>query len=292
MRTFFERLGWLGACFAWVVAAQACAKPSPPDDESRLTEAAAQATHVAAPHAALHRGVGAVVPGQDALRWAERHARRHPDELRSVFFGRDAFELAVRRDGAEGVSIQLALNDAGAPTLVLVPLDRGGARLPDEEARAAITNDPTGFFVVDDGQKCPPDCPPDNENAVTLLHRGIGAPIASATAERWTRAYQRLHPGGLRSVFFGREVLERLLEQPGCEGVSIQRAIDDRDRETFALMPLDHNGAYLPGEDSLGGALRGNEATPFAVDDGDPCPNNCPPEETSRSRPSDAPAAR
>jgi hypothetical protein len=208
------------------------------------------------------------------LRWAERHARRHPDGLRSVFFGRDAFELAVRRGGAEGVSIQLALNDAGAPALVLVPLDRGGARLPDDESRAALTNDPTGFFVVDNGLPCPPHCPHD-ENAVRLLHRGIGAPIAGATAERWARAYQRLHPGGVRSVFFGREVLERLLEQPGCEGVSIQRAIDDRDRETFALMPLDHNGAYLPGE-----GAPDEDAVPFAVDEGDRCPPTCPPQDT------------
>jgi hypothetical protein len=138
----------------------------------------------------------------------------------------------------------------------------------------AMTNDAAGFFALDDGVPCPPDCPKD-ENAASALHRGVGAPISGASALRWTQAYQHRHLDGLRSVFFGRDVLEGLLDRPGCEGLSIQRAIDDAGVERLVLFSLDAGGDYLPGEGALDGASRGDETAPSGVDNGIVCPPVC-----------------
>lgn len=270
MKAPVGRIGSLCAFVACVVTAHACTKSAPPGDEGRPVEVAAEAARASAPPAAFDRGVGAVIAGDAALRWVGRHVARHPEGLRSVYFGRDAFEAVLGRPGAEGVSIQFAINDAGDTTLVLVPLNREGRRLPDDMSLATMTNDGDGFFAVDHGSGIPCTTCPDDEN-IAPLHRGVGAPIPGADARRWARAYQRLHPGALRSVFFGRDVLERLLARPGCEGVSIRRANDDAGREVLVLFPLDVEGGDLPGEGAVDGDLRG-EVPPFAVDASNPCP--------------------
>lgn len=269
-----DRWASVSVLFAFAVWVHACAKSGSPNDDPHPVEAVTEAIRVSAPPTTLHRGVGEIIAGEVALRWAARHIERHPDDLRSVYFGRDALESLLHRPGAEGVSIQLAINDAGESTFVLVPLDREGARLPDDMSIAAMTNDAAGFFALDEGLICPPTCPKD-ESAAAALHRGVGSPISGASALRWTQAHQHRHPDGLRSVFFGRDALEGLLDRSGCEGLSIQRALDDAGTERLVLFSLDAEGDYLPGEDALDGASRDGEAAPSGVDNGIVCPPVC-----------------
>ncbi|HEU4536368.1 MAG TPA: hypothetical protein VFS00_19725, partial [Polyangiaceae bacterium] len=151
MKTPIKRPWSLYALVACLGSAYACARPGPSGDEGRPVEVRAEAARAGAPPAAFHRGVGAVISGDDALRWVGRWVERHPEGLRSIYFGREAFEAVLRRAGAEGVSMQLAINDAGDAALVLVPLDREGLRLPDDMSLATMTHDDDGFFAVDHG---------------------------------------------------------------------------------------------------------------------------------------------
>jgi hypothetical protein len=255
---------------AVAAAAYACAAPGS-SDEGRGPAEGGQATVAAAARPALHRGVGALIPAEAALRWVGAYAARHPDgEVRSIYFGRDAFAAAVRWPGAEGLSLQFALNDEGKATLALVPLDRDGKRLPDG---AASRSEGGSFAVVDNGVTCPPLCAGEAD-AHASLHRGVGAPIAGAVALRWTRAYRAQHPEGLHSVFYGREVLEALLARPGCEGVSIERGLDDEGREVLVLVPRGASGEALPRE-GAGSEQVAGEGLPYAVDNGLACPPVC-----------------
>ena len=213
----FER--WALICFL-VAAVDGCTKVSTPDIEEDTPEAASPGT-VASP---FHRAVGAAIPSEITLQWVEAYQRQYPSEVRSHFFGRDVLELLLSLPDCEGISLQRGLNDAGEAVLVLVPLDREGRRLPGDASLNAVTNSATGFFSVDSSILCPPNCPKELSDA-SLLNRTVGAPISASTALRWVDAYQKRNLGEVRSHFFGRDAFEALLSRPGCEGVSMQRAI-------------------------------------------------------------------
>ncbi|HEU4537883.1 MAG TPA: hypothetical protein VFS00_27375 [Polyangiaceae bacterium] len=255
-------------------ATYACAASAPGDEGRAAADEGARATLAAGTRPRLHRGVGALIEAEAARRWVDAYVARHPGELRSIYFGRDAFEAAVRRPGAEGVSMRLAINDEGNVTFALVPLDHDGKRLPAAE----VSTGGGSFFVVDSGLICPPSCPSD-ENARARLHRGVGAPIASEAAQRWVDAYRTRHPTGLHSVFYGRDVLEALLDRPGCEGVSIERALDDEGREALVLLPRGRDGGALPRDAAGGGRGEGEAGAPYTVDSGVTCPPTCPSDE-------------
>src|SRR5687767_5039372 len=173
MKTPIKRPWPLYAFVACLASAYACARPGPSGDEGRPVEVRAEAARAGAPPAAFHPGVGAGTSGAAALRWVGRWVGRHPEGRRPIYFRRGAFEAVLRRAGAEGVSMQLAINDAGDTALVLVPLDREGLRLPDDMSLAAMPND-DGSFAVDQGLTCPPTCPDtlrvDGESDVGPLH--------------------------------------------------------------------------------------------------------------------------
>lgn len=46
-----------------------------------------------------------------------------------------------------------------------------------------------------------------------------GAEIELHVAADWTRNHRHRHPGGTISQFFGVEILQRILQQPGCLGI-------------------------------------------------------------------------
>ncbi|UQA59855.1 hypothetical protein [Polyangium aurulentum] len=273
----FER--WARICFL-VAAVGGCTKVTTPDIEEDTPEAASPAP-VASP---FHRAVGAAIPSEITLQWVEAYQRRHPSEVRSHFFGRDVLELLLSLPDCEGISLQRGLNDAGEAVLVLVPLDREGRRLPGDASLDAA-HSATGFFSVDAGMVCPPFCPKDEPSDASLLNRTVGAPISGTTALRWVDAYQKRYPREVRSHFFGRDAFEALLSRPGCEGVSMQRAIDDKDRQTLVLVPLDRKGELLPDDEALtaGFVDQEPEAGFFTVDTGMTCPPSCPNPEEHRA---------
>jgi hypothetical protein len=55
-----------------------------------------------------------------------------------------------------------------------------------------------------------------------------GAEIELHIAAEWTRNHRERHPHGSISQFFGQEILQRLLQQPGCLGIRIYYANSQR----------------------------------------------------------------
>ncbi len=67
-------------------------------------------------------------------------------EVRSVGFGRQAFDAILAQPGCTGIRIYLGRGDDGTPAMVLVGMDAEGEDLADGE-------------VMDRGWPCPPVCP-------------------------------------------------------------------------------------------------------------------------------------
>lgn len=87
-------------------------------------------------------------------------------------FNRDAIAALLNADGAVGIRIYLGRDDSGQVRMVLLPVDKfgndvhaklvtvpipprpGGAKEHVEESQ----NPPSGYQVVDIGQRCPTEC--------------------------------------------------------------------------------------------------------------------------------------
>ncbi|AYL97969.1 hypothetical protein [Mucilaginibacter celer] len=55
-----------------------------------------------------------------------------------------------------------------------------------------------------------------------------GAPIELDLAAQWTENHRHRNPKDIISQFFGQEILHRILDQPGCMGIRIYYANDQR----------------------------------------------------------------
>jgi hypothetical protein len=54
-----------------------------------------------------------------------------------------------------------------------------------------------------------------------------GSPIDLELAASWTKHYRDRHPEETISQFFGKEILENILAQPGCLGIRFYYAYDE-----------------------------------------------------------------
>ncbi|MFD2514937.1 hypothetical protein ACFSRY_13755 [Pontibacter locisalis] len=93
-----------------------------------------------------------------------------------------------------------------------------------------------------------------------------GAPIALDQAASWTANYRRNAAAGENGVvikghFYGKDILQKILDQPGCMGIRIYHARDGRGQRQLVLV-----GANAEGEDMVEGTV---------ADSGKLCPPDC-----------------
>lgn len=91
--------------------------------------------------------------------------------------------------------------------------------------------------------------------------RATGAPIDLPTASDWTRSYRTAHPIDPRGHVFGRDIIDQILAQQGCEGIRIYNAINDDHELTLVLV----------GVDALGNDMDAGIVADFSL----PCPDMC-----------------
>ncbi len=75
---------------------------------------------------------------------------------------------------------------------------------------------------------------------------GEGEPIDLAQAAKWTANYRSGNTGSdgdtVKAHFYGREVLQQLLDQPGCMGIRIYYAHDEKGQKQLVLIGANEEG--------------------------------------------------
>lgn len=97
-----------------------------------------------------------------------------------------------------------------------------------------------------------------------------GGPIPRAQAETWIEAYKKKHPDGPRAFFFGSDIIEDTLRQPGAVGLRIYLGYDQDKLQTM-LIAANESGGDVWGESAQ---AQGGGQT--AGDNSKPCPPYCP----------------
>jgi hypothetical protein len=101
-----------------------------------------------------------------------------------------------------------------------------------------------------------------------------GDPIDVATARNWTSNFRNTTEGPDEIVahYFGTDIIQKILDEPGCVGIRIYYALDDAGEKKLLLVGVDANGEnLLPLE---GG--RTNDEGDVVADYSWPCPDYCP----------------
>jgi len=86
--------------------------------------------------------------------------------------------------------------------------------------------------------------------------------INLADAIRFTATYREENGTDFLGAFFGKEAMEKILNQQGCVGIRIYNAVDDNNKGTFVLV-----GVTAENNDITEGELA-----EFSTG----CPPNCP----------------
>ncbi|MEP1034073.1 hypothetical protein [Ekhidna sp.] len=109
--------------------------------------------------------------------------------------------------------------------------------------------------------------------------KNIGKNMGKAKAKQWVKKYQKANPDAeLNGSLYGKDILEKLCNYPGSEGLWIFKGLDDNDEECFVLFPADAGGNILDGKriKSLGAAASKNGDLDDPADNGEKCPPICP----------------
>jgi hypothetical protein len=89
-----------------------------------------------------------------------------------------------------------------------------------------------------------------------------GEQITLATAKTWTASYRKqMASNGIKGHFFGKDILQAILDQSGAEGIRMYYGIDDNNQQVMILVAADAN------EDDM--------VTGIIADKGTPCPPRC-----------------
>jgi len=80
-------------------------------------------------------------------------------------------------------------------------------------------------------------------------------------AARWTRNFREKHPDETKAHFFGRNIVQKILDQEGCMGIRLFYALDEDSQKQLVMVGAD--------------ADANDQVDEVIVDRGFPCPDQC-----------------
>ena len=73
----------------------------------------------------------------------------------------------------------------------------------------------------------------------------IGEEIGLELGTQMVKGYQEANPSDVHSYLIGREIIDRILAQPGCVGIKFFNAYNEAGRKTLVYLGVDKDGKSL-----------------------------------------------
>ena len=73
----------------------------------------------------------------------------------------------------------------------------------------------------------------------------IGEEITHELGAQMVKDYGKAHPNEFKSCIIGKEILGKILAQPGCAGIQFYYAINELGQKTLVYVGLDQNGKQM-----------------------------------------------
>lgn len=87
-----------------------------------------------------------------------------------------------------------------------------------------------------------------------------GGEITLSSASAMTSEYRRKNPDSTLAHYFGRDIMQRILDQEGCMGIRIYYGVDEDGNKQLVLVGADSDQ---------------NDMTDLVADLNHPCPDTC-----------------
>jgi len=86
----------------------------------------------------------------------------------------------------------------------------------------------------------------------------IGEQVTHELGAQFINNYQEAHPADVKSYIIGKDIINQILAQPGCEGIKFYNAINEFGQKTLVYVGLDAEGKVLVNYPSISqqGALK------------------------------------
>ena len=101
----------------------------------------------------------------------------------------------------------------------------------------------------------------------------IGEDVGLELGKQMVKRFSEENPQDVKSYLVGREIIERILAQPGCVGIKMYNAINEKDEKTLVYVGVDCNGQAIVEYSTVDfqGTIRSNKgivADRVKTDDG------------------------
>jgi len=189
-----------------------------------------------------------VITLDKAIRLTEEYRRSVPEG--SPLGGacsHDNFNQLLRQPTCVGIRIYNAANDDDSPTSVLVGVNSNNYDLFAGILLTQPTMSPDSLvdLLTETNPAQTDQC--HGAAGIGLTFPGTEARLISlAEASRLTRNFRTSIQGSItKGGFFGRNIFQKILNQPGCVGIHIYFARRDDERQTFVLAGIDASGRHF-----------------------------------------------
>lgn len=234
------------------------------------------------------RTIGTLLSLEKAKEMIEAWQNQEPEAVKSFLYGRKIFEQLLQVPGCVGIRVFNGIDDNGQQALVFVPVGERNQNILNYSVTTTEGIVVVEAPVADGGLKCPNYCPApasdveapnwetyivDKQNGVTRKIADLGELILRKKATEMVERWQREDPEAIKSILYGREIFDQLLAVPGCEGVRVFNAYNDKVTQTFVFVAVDERNNNIREYKSLG---DGETIIAPIADGGVPCPSYCP----------------
>src|ERR1700722_12374944 len=76
-------------------------------------------------------------------------------------------------------------------------------------------------------------------------YAAVGEEISHETAADFINAFDKAYPGEGGAFGLGRNIIEKILAQPGCVGLRFHHALNEKGQKTLVYVGMDANGNDL-----------------------------------------------
>lgn len=98
-------------------------------------------------------------------------------------------------------------------------------------------------------------------------------PIDKAKAKQWMKKYEDKHKDGIKSYFFGSDIIRKIIDNPEAVGMRVYFAYGDEDKLQMVLIGAREDGSNIWPTDVTG---KDAPTDGTVADGGLPCPPYCP----------------